>query len=197
MALIEMAALPYAALRTTPVRIDRAVVARMVADPLWSDWAPVGILLLGLSDAPADQAFVRRAAGSAARAQRSAHLAAWLTALIEVDGLAALETIRAGWLDGPARPGIDEDLRQVGLALASHAGRTDATGDAIRAATGELAARHPAIAAALVRTMTERQDWSLAGEVVRWLDEGRVVSDSDAFLLNAYVLAATETEIPE
>jgi hypothetical protein len=194
MALIELASLPYGVLRTTQAGMDRARVARMVADPLWSEWAPVAILLLGMSDAPADRAFVRRAAGLAAETGRAAHLAAWLTALIEVDGMAALDLIRAGWLAGPGRP--EEDLRQVGLALASHAGRTDATGDAIRAAAGELAARHPAVAAALVRTMTERRDWSLAAEAARWLDEGRVTSPSDAFLLNAYVLAAAETETP-
>jgi hypothetical protein len=188
MAMIELATLPYAILRTTPARIDRADVARAVSDPLWSEWAPIAILLLGLSEEEADHAFIRRATRLAAATGRTAHLAAWATALVEVDGADALDWLRATYVDDPARS--ETEMEQIGLALASHAGREDATGAAIRDGMGALAASWPSVAAALASAMMDREDWSLAAEAERWLDDGRLTSPADAFLLTHYVLAA-------
>jgi hypothetical protein len=195
MAMIELATLPYPVLRQTTARLDRTEVARMANDPTWMEWAPVAIILLGLSEAADDRAFIRRAANIAARSGHTLHLAAWLTALIEGDGPAAIDWIATTYIDRPDRN--DGELRQVGLALASHAARDDTTGAAIREAMGRLAAARPPVAAALAQTMTDRQDWSLAPEAARWLDEGRVTSPADAFLLTSYVLAAeaAQTEI--
>jgi hypothetical protein len=196
MAMIEFATLPYGVFRTSTARIDRAVVARMVSDPLWTEWAPVAILLLGLSDDPADRAFIRRAATLAAETGRTTHLAAWITALLEDEGETALAWLSDTWLADPDHP--DEVLREIGLALASHAGREDATGAAIRSAADRLAAARPPVAAALAQTMADRGDWTLAPEAARWLAEGRITSPADAFLLTHYVLAAeaaqTETQ---
>ena len=196
MAMIEFATLPYAVLRTSATRIDRAEVARMVSDPLWTEWAPVAILLLGLSDDPADQAFIHRAATLAAETGRKTHLAAWITALLEGEGETALTWLSDTWLADPSHS--DDILREIGLALASHAGRDDATGAAIRAAADRLAAARPPVAAALAQTMADRGDWSLVEEAARWLAEGRITSPTDSFLLTHYVLAAeaaqTETQ---
>jgi hypothetical protein len=188
MALIELAGLPYPVLRTTSARIGRGEVARMISDPLWAEWAPIAILLLGLSDDPADRSFVQRAATIAAETGGSAHLGAWITALLETEGEAGLDRIVQTWLADSSYP--DDILREVGLALASHAGRNDATGAAIRTAAGRLAAARPPVAAALARIMTERGDWSLAADAAIWLDEGRITSPADSFLLMNYVLAA-------
>ena len=188
MAMIEFATLPYGVMRTSTTRIDRAVVARMVSDPLWTEWAPVAILLLGLSDDPADRAFIRRAATLAAETGRMTHLAAWITALLEDEGETALEWLSDTWLADPNHP--DEVLREIGLALARHAGREDATGAAIRSAADRLAAARPPVAAALAQTMADRGDWTLASEAARWLAEGRITSPADTFLLTHYVLAA-------
>jgi hypothetical protein len=195
MALVELATLPYAVLRNTGARMDRAFVARAEADPLWSEWAPVAILLLGLSDDPADRAFVQRAATLAVQGGRTVNLGAWLTALIETDTALAMDLIRQSYLHDPAR--TEAELQQVGLALASHAGRKDATGDTILALAGELAARHPAVAAAIVQTMTDRGDWSLAAAAGQWLDSGVVTSPGDAFVLTSYVLAASQAELAQ
>lgn len=193
MALIELASLPYAVLRETEARMDRAFVARAEADPLWSEWAPIAILLLGLSDDPDDRAFVRRAATLAVQTGRTANLAPWLTALVETLPELGMETIRRTYLEDPAR--TEAELRQVGLALASHAGRGDRTGDEIRALAGVLAARHPAVAAALVQTMAERGDWSLADAAAQWLETGVVTAPDIAFVLTSYVQAANQDEL--
>jgi hypothetical protein len=194
MAMVELATLPYPVLRTTEARIDRQEVARLVADPLWSEWAPVAIILLGLSDDIADRAFIQRATELTARSGRTAHLAAWATALIEADGVPGIDWVVATYISDTARS--DTEQREAILALASHAARSDDTGRAVRDTLAGLAAGYPALAAALAQSMTERQDWSLAAEAVRWRDAATIIAPADAFLLTTYILAA-EAAQPE
>jgi hypothetical protein len=188
MAMIELATLPYDVLRGTDSRVTRQAVAAMLADPKWLEWAPVMVVLLGLSDAPEDVTFVRRAITLLAASDRTLHLAPFATALIEMDGQAGIDWLLSTYIDDPARS--ETEIEQVGLALASHAQREDATGAAIRDVMGALAASRPPVAAALARAMIDRQDWSLAPEAARWLEDGRLTSPADAFLLTSYVLAA-------
>ncbi len=188
MALIELATLPYPVLRDVSVRMDRAQVARMVSDPTWMEWAPIAIILLALSDDAGDQAFIRRAADLALQSDRAAHLASWTTALIEVDGQAGIDRIKASLV---AHPGLSEAGRAaVILGLATHAARSDDTGAALRDILAGLAADQPGVAAALARVMTDRADWSLAEEARRWRDTMADGSPADAFVLTSYILAA-------
>jgi hypothetical protein len=192
MAMVEMATLPYAVFRESSARIDRRWVARAVSDPLWSEWVPVAILLLGLSDDPADHDFMRRAAELSANSGRTAHLAAWATARLESGGADALEWLTGAYVDDPDR--TEAELQQIGLALASHAGRDDAMGSAIREVAATLAAARPSVAATLVAAMMDRGDWSLAPDAARWLDDGRIVEPDAAFVITSYVLAAARAE---
>jgi hypothetical protein len=194
MAMVELATLPYPVLRGIDVRMDRQKVAHMVADPLWTEWAPVAIILLGLSDDPADRAFVQRATTLMAQSGRTVHLAAWTTALIEGAGPAGIDQTIATYITSPTR--TDVERQAAILALASHAARPDATGSALRETLAGLAGDHPGLAAALARTMTERQDWSLAADAVRWRDQAAATAPADAFLLTTYILAA-EAARPE
>jgi hypothetical protein len=192
MAMVEMATLPYAVFRESDARIDRRWVARAVGDPLWSEWVPVGILLLGLSDDPTDRDFIRRAAELSAEGGRTAHLAAWATAWLEAGGAEALDWLTAAYVDTPDR--TDVELDQIGLALASHAGRDDAMGASIREVAARLAAAHPSVAARLVTAMMDRRDWSLASDAALWLDDGRIVEPDAVFVITSYVLAAARAE---
>lgn len=194
MALIELASVPYSVLRETPVRLDRREVSRMVADPTWSEWAPIAIILLGLSPDPEDRAFIQRAADLALRSGRSAHLAAWVTALIEVDPEVAIERVLATGFS--AVPEFPSQREAIILGLATHAARSDATGATVRGALAQMAAEHPDVAAALARAMTEREDWSLAADARRWRDAADTLSSSDEFLLTHYILSA-EAAQPE
>lgn len=188
MALIELATLPYPILRDASARMDRREVARMVADPAWMEWAPIAIILLGLSADPQDHAFVRRAADLALRSGRSAHLAAWATALIEVDGEAGIDRIVASQFTDP-QPS-DTDREAAILALATHAARSDDLGAVLRDTLAGLASSHPGVAAALAQIMTEREDWSLAADARQWRDATTDLSAADDFVLTSYILAA-------
>ncbi len=188
MALIELASVPYAVLRETTVRVDRRDVSRMVADPTWTEWAPIAIILLGLSSDPADRAFIQRAAELALQSGHGAHLAAWVTALVEVDPDGSLDQLVDMHLSNPSLTLAEREAMILGLA--SHAGRSDTTGATVRAALARLAVDQPDVAAALVRIMTEREDWSLAADARRWRDAAVSLSPADEFLLTHYILSA-------
>ncbi len=192
MALIELASVPYEVLRAAPVRLDRREVSRMVSDPTWSEWAPIAITLLGLSPDPEDRAFIQRAAVLALESGHSAHLAAWVTALIEVDQEAAIDSITATEFSGSPR--FEAQREAVMLGLATHAARSDVTGATVRDVLARLAADHTDVAAALARAMTEREDWSLAAEMRRWRDGAATISPADEFLLTHYILSAEAAE---
>jgi hypothetical protein len=194
MALIELATLPYVVLREAPASIGHRRLAALLSDPVWADWAPVVILLCGLSDDPADNGFVRRAAHLIANDGRTAHLAAWATALIEIDGRTGLDFLRESYLDAPDRS--DAELREIALALASHAPRSDALGPDIRATLSALAASRPALAGPLATALTERADWSLAPVFAGWLDAGQITNPDEAFLVTHYLLAAEAAAAP-
>lgn len=189
MAMVEMARLPYPVLRQAGVRIDRRLVADMAADPHWAEWAPAAIVLLGLSDDPADAAFLRRTVADMARDGRSTHLAAWATALIEVDGH-AIEWLEATYGGAVARD--EGELRQIGLAMAGHAMREDRFGTAVRAAMAGLAERSPAFTAAVAGPLMDRGDWSLVPAAARWTGDSQPTASGDAYVLTHYLLAAAE-----
>jgi hypothetical protein len=192
MAMIELATLPYPVLRESAVQVNRPALVSLLSDPLWADWASIMILAFGLSHEPEDIAFVRRATGAMAESGRTVHLAAWATALLEMDEDAGLAWVRANYIDGSLRSEVE--LREISLALASHAQRDDAFGLANRDVLADFAASQPAVAGALARVLMEREDWSLATTFARWLDTGRITAPDDAFLITHYVLAAAEAK---
>jgi hypothetical protein len=189
MAIVEMARLPYPVLRQASVRIDRRLVADMAADPHWAEWAPAAIILLGLSDDPADAAFLWQTVADMARDGHSAHLAAWVTALIEADGQ-ALDWLEASY--GGAAPRDEEELRQIGLGMANHALREDGFGAAVRAAMAGFATRSPAFTAAVAGQLMDRGDWSLVPAAARWTGDNQPTASGDAYVLTHYLLAAAE-----
>jgi hypothetical protein len=124
LALAEISRAPYALIRTMPPRLGRAEVVRLMRDPRMAEWAPIHILFLGLSDDPEDHAFVRRAFDAASRTG-GAHLAAWATALAEIDGPPAIDRLRALYFEESGRS--PEDLRAVVTAFATLADGGDPT----------------------------------------------------------------------
>jgi hypothetical protein len=193
MAMIEISTLPYPVIREIPVRVPRQDVAKLLSDPVWADWAPVMILLFGLSDGPADKAFVRHAADAMAENSRTVHLAAWATALIEMDGDEGIAWLRDNYLGNPERSLLE--LREIGFALASHAARDDVQGAAVRDTLAGLAAAEPAIAGALAKVLLDREDWSLAPDFKRWLDDGLIALPEDEFVITNYVLLAAASKM--
>lgn len=149
LALAEISRAPYALIRTINPRLGRAEVVRLMRDPKMAEWAPIHILFLGLSDDPEDHAFVRRAF-EAASVRGGLHLAAWATALAEIDGPPAIDRLRALYFEEPSR--TPEDLRAVVTAFATLAeGGDPALRPGIDAAFRGLASGPPALAGEAAR----------------------------------------------
>jgi hypothetical protein len=191
MALIEMATLPYPVLRGTVARPSRREVASRAFDVLWAQWAPVMILLLGTSDDPEDARLVRAAVDRLAASGHDTHLAAWITALIEVDGTAALDHLQHLFLD--RSEGSVETFRALSLAFGEHAARRDQVGDAALATLSRLVETRPEGGGYLARVLMEREDWSGATRLARLRNTGRIADPADAFIIDQYIAAATDS----
>jgi hypothetical protein len=190
LALAEISRAPYALIRTMTPRLGRAELARLMRDPKMADWAPIHILFLGLSTDPEDHAFVRRAFDAASR-RGGAHLAAWATALAEIDGPPAIDRLRALYFETPGRS--PEDLRGVVTAFATLAdGGDPALRPGIDAAFRGLAAGPPALAGEAARQLTWAQDWSQARTFADLLAAGAVSDPAAEFAVALYLEAARE-----
>ena len=190
LALAEISRSPYAQIRTINPRLGRAALSRVMRDPKMTEWAPIHILFLGLSDDPADHAFVRRAF-DAVSGGSGGHLAAWATALAEVDGPPAIDRLRALYFKDPGRS--PEDMRAVAIALATLAeGGDPALRAGIDAAFRDLAMERPALAGEAARYLTWAKDWSQAGRLEALLAAGEVPDPAAEFAITYYVEAAHE-----
>jgi hypothetical protein len=192
LALAEIAAAPYADIRTMQPRVTRAEIVRLLRDPGQLAWAPVHILFLGLSDDPADHALVRNAVEVAAKHGVRSHLAAWATAYAEIDGPPAVERLRALYFDDPPRDLAP--LRAVVTAFSTLAeGGDPSLRPGIDAAFRALAARGPpALAAEAAKQLTWAQDWSHAETFTELLASGTLTDPAAEYVISLYLEAARE-----
>jgi hypothetical protein len=189
LALAEISRAPYAQIRSMTPRLSRPQIARILRDPKWAEWAPVHILFLGLSDDPEDHAFVRRMTRVAAERGIQSNLGAWATALVEIDGLPAIDWLRTAYLEDPSR--AVEALRAVIDALATllDGGDPDLQ-PAIAAVLRDLPRRRPDLAPEAAVQLAALGDWSQAETFSDILESGAVPSPAAEFVIMAYLEAA-------
>lgn len=195
LALAEISRSPYAQIRRMTPRLKRVEITRVLRNPTWIEWAPIHILFLGLSDDPADHDFVRRMTRLAAERGIGGNLGAWATALVEIDGLAAIDWLEAAYFADPDR-GIDE-VRQVVTALAVLAeGGEPALGPRIAAAFRSLARDRPDLAGEAARHLATLGDWSQADTLRAILDAGDISNPAAEFVILSYLEAARAARDP-
>jgi hypothetical protein len=133
---------------------------------------------------------VRRAFDAASQ-RGGAHLAAWATALAEIDGPPAIDRLRALYFEESGRS--PEDLRAVVTAFATLADGGDPTlRPGIDAAFRDLAAGPPALAGEAAKQLTSAQDWSQARTFADLLETGAVSDPAAEFAIALYLEAARE-----
>jgi hypothetical protein len=179
LALHELARLPYAQLRDIDVALSVDWLTRGIADRSAYPLRPLLVWLLGLHDDPAAHAIVRERAFDMPAATRSL----WLVALIEIDGVEAIDAI----LSASSR---DDDRHAAVQALVAHADPARAVAPAVAAALRELAPVSPAIAANAVVGLEALGDFALASQVADMLMQGRVADPAMAFRLKIYLAAS-------
>ena len=117
-AYLEIARAPYPVIRELAAKVDMDSIQPMLERPEYADWRPLGILLLALQKTVVTNETVRQRCNQLAKLNSSVNLAAWLTALIEIDGHKGIEWIENEYLLVPSR--TSEEVVAVQRALALH-----------------------------------------------------------------------------
>ena len=184
LALDEVARAPYRLVRKMRAPLDGETILKALADPQLGDYAPVYILMLGLSPRETDRAAIR----AAAVRPSGAALAAWATALIEADGAEGVARLVRAWVE---RAGRDkDDLAQVVSAFEIHASDGDPDlGPALAPPLHALAASRPDLAGPVVRALIALDDFTVAPLFAKHLDRDGALSEADTLMATAYVEA--------
>ena len=192
-ATIEISQAPYRLIRTMTPVLDRVELETLLSNPTLAPLAPLYVLMLGLIDDPQADALIRSMVTRAQRYGMGADLLAWTTALIEVDGNAAIDRL-ASMVLGPV-PVARETAEVVieGLGLHGTEGRTALRSD-IAAVLHEMTKRDPALAARAVHHLTVWQDWRSVSAITAQLHGNKPLGMRERFVLTAYLVEAERTQ---
>lgn len=184
LALAEISRASYAEIRSMTPRLTRPEIVRILTNPKWGNWAPIHILFLGLSDDPTDHALVRRAFSLAA-ANRGLHLAAWATALVEIDGPPAIAHLRDSFLESV------EGRRSIVVALITLAGGgAPELRPVIDATFHSLASASPELAGEVARHLLWAEDFSQAAYFAELLASGTIDDPATEVVITVYLHTA-------
>ncbi len=187
---LEIARAPYNEIRDCSGFLSRDEIHTFLDNIRYADWHPLYILLLAQSDAPADHELIRDSFGSAARFGSTLRLAAWATALIEIEDGKGVAKIEERYFRKAARK--PEELLAVIQALSVHGtnGHTHLR-ERIIAAYGTLLENHPSMAPQVVRDLTAWKRTEFASEIAAYLTEKPTDLDFRTTLqLRTYVRSA-------
>jgi hypothetical protein len=117
----ELAAAPYAAMRTAKARLDAAALRRWLTDPNLVDRQRLYTLLLGLAGNAQDAAALERRLESAWKTGDATNLGAMLAADLELRGPQRLEWIEAKYLRDRARSASEITAALLALSVQGNA----------------------------------------------------------------------------
>jgi hypothetical protein len=187
LALRELDALPYGVLRARAYALPADDLLRGIADVNEMPFAPIRILLLGLSaDASADAA-IDNQVDRLARLPVEMNLGAWLTAAIERGDLAE---VRRKFLSSPQRLSPAQVTEVVRALSVQRAGGAPALHAPIDAALRALAFARPDAATDIARTFAASSDFSQVA-LIRELSAARAfATPGDLMIAATYVAGA-------
>lgn len=190
-ALLEIARAPYGRIRRAAAALPVAQVRAALSTLTLAEWWPVYILMLAQSDDPADRRRIRRGYDGARAVGTSPTLAAWTTALIEIDGAEAVRQVEADFL---AAPDADTDgVAQALSALSVHGSEGDlALRPFIVAAYRRVLDAHPEQAGTVAKDLATWEDWSLARRFADLLAAKTVREPASLYVMAYYVGMARE-----
>ncbi|MCB1487295.1 MAG: hypothetical protein KDJ88_07535 [Bauldia sp.] len=195
-ALSELARAPYHYIKRLKTELTRAEIMAALADMTMAPWAPTYILLLGRSDDPGCRDIVRAAISRASRRGSGGNLAAWATALVEIDGPAAVGKLSEAYFRDPMRS-IDE-LKSVVAALGIQGSDGDpALRPGIARAFHDLARLRPHMAPYVAKYLTDWNDWSQVDAFASVLDSPLIDAPAERLVLSVYVRIGGENRRSE
>jgi hypothetical protein len=194
LALSELARAPYRLIREIASRLTPAEVEGALRDLTMIPWAPVHILLSGRSADPKAHELVRETVRATARDGVQRNLAAWATALVEIDGVRGIDFLALKYTQAPGRS--TEELREIVTAFAVHAKDGDASlRPIIISKLHDLVRTRPKLAPEIANHLVSLNDWSQADYLEQLLDSEMPWSPAEVFALNVYVGIARENDL--
>ena len=158
---LEVARAPYDQIREFKGILTFPELRSSLQNFRLTDWHPLYILLLALSGEPEDLALISSKVRSAANTGLSLHLAAWVTAWIEVEPETALRFLNREYLSGSPRDPAES--RAIFRALSVHGNRGHQhLRERITEAYRHILNQHPQMASEVVRDLMMWEQWGLA-----------------------------------
>ena len=191
LALSEIARAPYRLVRTMTLRLASAEIIRSLRDPTMIQWAPTYILLLGQSNDPVGRELIRGTVRTGAIYGAQSNLAAWATALIEIDGPEGISMIAQDYLRASRRS--PAELTAIITAFGVHGSDGDpALRPVIVAEYHRLAHTNPEVAPIIAHYLASLNDCSQTTYLEGLLDKADLWSPPESFMLSVYVAMSRE-----
>lgn len=191
LALQELDRAPYDVLRHLAIDPVAAHTIDILHRPEMAEFMPINLLLLGLSNDPAAAPVLQAGLDEALLTQTSPITGAWATALIELQGKAAIDRLAQRLNnDTSLKPDIREALIE---SFAIHAVSGDGSvKQRIETALSNLLRQDPSLAGIVARQLGTRADWSQADTLHELMKNGLLHSATAVISVSRYVSFAEE-----
>jgi len=187
---LEVARAPYATIRTLGGIISREQIHTYLQNFRYMEWHALYILLLAQSEDPNDRQFITESFHSATHFHSTLQLAAWTTAFIELEGMAAIEIIEKEYFLKTSHSA--KELAEIIRALSVHG--TDASPalrNRIVASYGTLITLSPALTSQIAEDLIAWERTEFAEEIGKFVADNPLSFDLPTTLrLRAYARRA-------
>ena len=196
LAYLEVGRASYDTIRRADPFVPAAQVRRFLADPLYLEWHALYILLLGVEAKAEEKNMIRAELASRAQFNLTRNLSAWATALIEIDGEAAIDWLEAFYIGAPDR---DPDAVLEIVKALSVQGTRQRSGLRRRIAEsyGLLVQTHPSLAGWAARDLTAWRDWRLVDTVAELRNSQSAMDGATAYAIDYYIGRAPSADYLE
>ena len=186
LAYLEVGRAPYDTIREADRFVPDGQLRAYLTNVQYLEWQPLYILLLGIDATPEDEKTIRAEMAGSARFDQTLNLSAWATALIEIDGEAAIAWLERVYLGVPDRS--PTTVQEVVKALTVHGAREGAgLRDRIAESYRVLLETHPSLAGWVARDLMAWSDWRLS-DALEALRRTRLPMDgATAYAIDLYV----------
>jgi hypothetical protein len=170
LAYAELAAAPYAALRTAKPHLDAAGLRRCLADPAHAAHQPLCLLLLGISGNTQDAAALEERLQSARQSGDAANLSSLLAAHLELGGAARMAWIESNYLADPKCSGTE--IKAALLALSVHGHANSIPRERVIQSYRVFMKAHPEIAGDVAPDLAAWQYWDAVPDYLALMKSG-------------------------
>ena len=193
LAYLEVGRAPYSLIKEVSPLVSMESMRIMLNNFQYAQWHSLAILVLGQSDSEIDRDLVYAQLDMSQQFGVSQNLAAWATALIEMDGVEGIRHIEQLYL-GSSKP-LPEQLEQIILALSTQ-GKADAKlRDRIADVYRRVMRSNPESAPRFVMDLIAWQRWGFIDE---YRELKRDIDPDDAlanYAVNLYLSTASRMKV--